>query len=108
MAWQREAEYLVQVRWLTIDQGGRSSGAPQLTQEPDSEYRSVWVAEDQQAWTFALHRTGEAEPADHYEAVVPFAENGAPTLATGDKIALFEGPRRVAEVQVLSRLTPSA
>ena len=105
MTWNRNPEFIVQLRWLTAAEGGRASGPPLLSDASDSEYRGVWVEDSERAWSFFVHPADPSESPDRYEAIRPFAEKGAPVITVGQKFALSEGPKRVAEGLVVRVLT---
>ena len=107
MTWSRKPEFIVELRWLSAAEGGRASGPPALSEAPDSEYGGVWVENSDRAWSFFLHPADPSELPDRYEAMRPFAEDGAPSMTVGQEFTLTEGAKRVAEGRIV-RVLPYA
>lgn len=101
MAWNQKPEFIVQLRWLSAAEGGRVTGPPSLSDASDSEYCGVWVEDSGRAWSFCVHTAGSPDMPDRYEAMRPFAGNGAPPMTVGEEFALTEGPKRVALGRIL-------
>ena len=91
----------MQLRWLGAEEGGRVSCPSHLSAASGSEYREVWVEDSEHAWSFFVHPADPPELPHLYEAVRPYAENGAPLMAVGQEFALTEGPKRVAEGRIV-------